>query len=292
MTARTQSPSVTRPDGQPVPTASAGPTSNSLISHRPKLHYVDWGNRGAPPLLLVHGGRDHVVGRVLEADLQGRQDLTKDTIITIDPGDARDFDDAISLTRSQDGHWHLGVHIADVAHFVPRGGPLDNEARRRGTSVYLPRHVIPMLPEILSADVCSLKAGQDRAAMVCHLKISPDGELLKWRFTRAVVRLAENVAYEEAQRRIDTGEADESLGNLWKAWGRLWKAREARDPLDLDLPERRHGLYRARGEGRTLIDMKLEEFPADMTPATRGYDGVSGVLGLGEPIVGGIAIRL
>ncbi|MEL7685877.1 ribonuclease R [Citromicrobium bathyomarinum] len=191
-----------------------------------------------------------------------REDLRDVPIIAIDPADARDHDDAIwaAPDDSEDnkGGFRAIVAIADVSHYVRPGGALDREARKRGNSVYFPDRVIPMLPEILSADVCSLKAGEDRAAMVCHLQISPEGELLKWRFTRAVVRLAENVAYEEAQRRIDAGEADEALGNLWKAWGLLWKAREARDPLDLDLPERRVILDEEGGIAEIRVHERLD----------------------------------
>ncbi|MBD60051.1 MAG: ribonuclease R [Citromicrobium sp.] len=191
-----------------------------------------------------------------------REDLRDVPIIAIDPADARDHDDAIwaAPDDSEDnkGGFRAIVAIADVSHYVRPGGALDREARKRGNSVYFPDRVIPMLPEILSADVCSLKAGEDRAAMVCHLKISPEGELLKWRFARAVVRLAENVAYEEAQRRIDAGEADETLGNLWKAWGLLWKAREARDPLDLDLPERRVILDEEGGIAEIRVHERLD----------------------------------
>ena len=91
-----------------------------------------------------------------------RLDLTGETIITIDPVDARDFDDAISLTRLDNGHWKLGVHIADVAHFVRARSPLDREARERGTSVYLPDRVIPMLPEIISNNLASLQPDKVR----------------------------------------------------------------------------------------------------------------------------------
>src|SRR5690606_27921436 len=110
---------------------------------------------------------------------------------------------------------------------------------KRGNSVYFPDRVVPMLPEVLSADVCSLQEGQDRAAMACHLRIDSHGRIREWRFTRALVRIVENIAYEDAQTRIDSGEAAEHLHNLWAAWRLLLKAREARDPLELELPERR-----------------------------------------------------
>ena len=131
------------------------------------------------------------------------------------------------------------VAIADVAYYVRPGGALDREARKRGNSAYFPDRVVPMLPELLSADICSLKAGAPRAAMACHLTIDAQGRVTAWAFTRAVVRIAEVIAYEEAQRRIDTGEAEPHLANLWSAWAALAKAREARDPLALELPERR-----------------------------------------------------
>ncbi|MBU1253577.1 MAG: RNB domain-containing ribonuclease, partial [Alphaproteobacteria bacterium] len=95
-----------------------------------------------------------------------------------------------------------------------------------------------MLPEVLSADVCSLKQDVDRAAMACHLRISSKGQITEWRFTRAIVRLARNVAYEDAQAAIDSGDAPEFLTHLWGAWKLLHEARTARDPLELDLPER------------------------------------------------------
>ncbi|MFN5903931.1 MAG: RNB domain-containing ribonuclease, partial [Novosphingobium sp.] len=119
------------------------------------------------------------------------------------------------------------------------GGALDRSARERGNSVYFPDRVVPMLPEVLSADVCSLRAGEDRAAMACHLTIAANGKVTDWRFTRAIVRIDEVIAYEEAQRRIDAGAPPPHLANLWEAWRALERARTDRDPLDLDLPERR-----------------------------------------------------
>src|SRR5690606_29384425 len=93
-----------------------------------------------------------------EGGLEGRMDLTGEFITTIDPPDAKDYDDAISLKRDKDG-WELAIHIADVAHFIGRGTALDEEAQKRGNSCYLPRHVIPMLPELLSNGICSLQEG-------------------------------------------------------------------------------------------------------------------------------------
>jgi ribonuclease R len=168
-----------------------------------------------------------------------REDLRHLPIVAIDPSDARDHDDAIWAEPDGEGGFRALVAIADVSFYVRPGSLIDREARKRGNSVYFPDRVVPMLPEVLSADVCSLRAGEDRAAMACHLEIAADGKVKSWRFTRALVRIDEVIAYEEAQRRIDCGEAKANLVNLWAAWRALEKARDARDPLALELPERR-----------------------------------------------------
>ena len=175
----------------------------------------------------------------------GREDLRHLPIVAIDPADARDHDDAVWATPDDDpaneGGWRAVVAIADVSFYVRPGSEIDREARKRGNSVYFPDRVVPMLPEILSAEVCSLKEGADRAALACHVQISPKGALKSWRFTRAVVRIAANIAYEDAQATIDAdaGPMIEALRHLWACWRALLAAREARAPLELDLPERR-----------------------------------------------------
>ncbi|PNU04895.1 ribonuclease R [Novosphingobium guangzhouense] len=168
-----------------------------------------------------------------------REDLRHLPIVAIDPSDARDHDDAIWAQPDGQGGFDALVAIADVSFYVRPGGQIDREARRRGNSVYFPDRVVPMLPEVLSADVCSLRSGEDRAAMACHLKIDAEGKITDWRFTRAIVRIDEVIAYEEAQSRIDEGRAQEHLTNLWAAWKALATARANRDPLELELPERR-----------------------------------------------------
>ena len=175
----------------------------------------------------------------LPLDPGTREDLRHLPIVAIDPADARDHDDAIWAEPDGEGGFHAVVAIADVSHYVRPGGEIDREARKRGNSVYFPDRVVPMLPEVLSADVCSLRQGEDRAAMACHLRIDAEGHVREWRFARAIVRIAENVAYEDAQARIDEGIAGEALVNLWNCWRALDKARKARDPLGLELPERR-----------------------------------------------------
>ena len=175
----------------------------------------------------------------LPLDEERREDLRHLPIVAIDPVDARDHDDAIWAEPDGEGGFRALVAIADVSYYMRPGGKLDREARRRGTSVYFPDRVVPMLPEVLSADVCSLREGEDRAAMACHLRISAEGRVTEWRFSRAIVRIAEVIPYEQAQARIDEGTAGENLKNLWAAWKALASARADRDPLDLDLPERR-----------------------------------------------------
>ena len=184
--------------------------------------------------------------RSAERDLgDGREDLTHLPIVAIDPADARDHDDAIWATPDDDpankgGHKAV-VAIADVSFYVRPGSDLDREAAKRGNSVYFPDRVVPMLPEVLSAGVCSLSAGEDRAALACHLTLAKDGRVLTHRFTRARVRIAATIAYEDAQAAIDGAGHPliDPLRQLWAAWGALKRARDAREPLELDLPERR-----------------------------------------------------
>ncbi len=179
----------------------------------------------------------------LPVSADSREDLRHLPIVAIDPADARDHDDAIWAAPDDDpanaGGWKAIVAIADVSYYVRPGSALDREARKRGNSVYFPDRVVPMLPEILSADVCSLGEGEPRAAMACHMTVDAKGKIKDWRFTRAIVKISEVIAYEDAQSRIDDDSADESLRHLWACWKVLNAAREARDPLDLDLPERR-----------------------------------------------------
>src|SRR5215208_4443005 len=146
--------------------------------------------------------------RVAKLPLAEREDLTHLPIVAIDPEDARDHDDAIWAAADGEGSWNAIVAIADVSFYVRPGSELDREARARGNSVYFPDRVVPMLPEELSADICSLKEGQFRAAMACHMTIAKDGALRSWRFTRAKICVVANFAYEDAQAAVDAaGEA-------------------------------------------------------------------------------------
>jgi ribonuclease R len=193
---------------------------------------------------------------------EAREDLRHLPIVAIDPVDARDFDDAVWAAPDEDatneGGFRAIVAIADVSYYVRPGSALDRQARKRGNSVYFPDRVVPMLPHALSSDMCSLRAGEDRAAMACHLIIDRNGKVTAWRFTRAIIRVAANIPYEQAQAAIDAAGAperdltvaeaafrwdgtlvDSALKPLWACWRLLAKARDARNPLDLDLPERR-----------------------------------------------------
>ena len=193
-----------------------------------------------------------------------REDLTRLPIVAIDPEDARDHDDAIWASPREDGDgWDAIVAIADVSFYVRPGSDLDREARARGNSVYFPDRVVPMLPHELSSDICSLKEGQERAAMACHLHVGKDGALKSSRFSRAKICVAANIAYENAQAAMDAAGdqvvelssspcsmpeiegpvpqelVETALKPLWACWRALLSAREKREPLELDLPERR-----------------------------------------------------
>lgn len=131
-----------------------------------------------------------------ETDLDGRDDFTGDLVITIDPVDARDFDDAVSVTRDPaTGHWQLCVHIADVGHFAPPGGPLDREARGRATSVYLPQRVLPMFPEVISNHLASLQQGRLRYVKSVLIGFTPEGQKTAVRFANGAIRNRKRFSY-------------------------------------------------------------------------------------------------
>lgn len=193
-----------------------------------------------------------------EQALGAREDLRNISLLTIDPIDARDHDDAIWAAADDDiknpGGWQLIVAIADVSFFVTPGSALDTEARSRGNSAYFPDRVVPMLPEILSADVCSLLPDVDRACLACHMRIDAQGALIDFRFTRAVMRSHANLAYEVA----DARKSDPLLAPLWGAWQALEAARSKRDPLNIDIPERRVELDEAGQIRRIAPRIRLE----------------------------------
>lgn len=174
----------------------------------------------------------------------GRVDRTGLLVVTIDPADAKDHDDALSVEEVGEGRWEVGVHIADVGHFVPEGGPVDVEARSRGTSVYLVDRVIPMLPEQLSGDVCSLREGVERMAVSAFLTVDRSGAVHAQRFERTLIRSSRRLSYEEVQDMLDGGRSlgadiDEALRTLDDLARGVRRQRAERGSLDLDLPESR-----------------------------------------------------
>ena len=172
----------------------------------------------------------------------GREDLTSQIIVTIDPPDARDFDDAISLELNDDGTTTLGVHIADVSHFVREGTELDTESRRRATSTYFPRKVVPMLPEILSNGVCSLQEGQRRYCKSAFIHYEANGRIINTRFSESVIQSSRRLTYEQAQQILDgkIGGYDprvvELLNNLHTLARSIEARRRKAGMLHLDLP--------------------------------------------------------
>jgi ribonuclease R len=171
--------------------------------------------------------------------LEGREDLRRQFIVTIDPEDARDFDDAIHVEKTASG-WRLGVHIADVAAYVEPGSALDREARRRGNSVYLPDRVIPMLPERLSNGVCSLKPGVDRLTRSAFIDFDKHGAVKSARFARSVIRSVHRLTYKQAYGILTappTDQLGERLHLAWELAALLRRKRFEHGALDLDFPE-------------------------------------------------------
>jgi ribonuclease R len=183
------------------------------------------------------------------ATVQGaRVDLRKLPLITIDPEDARDHDDAVYAQPDDDpnnkGGWRVWVAIADVSHYVTPGSALDRGAWKRGNSTYFPDRVAPMLPETLSADLCSLRENEDRACLAVELVFDKEGRKKTHKFARGLMRSAAKLSYEQAQAAID-GEPDDKtkplvdpiLKPLWAAYRTVCLAREKRQPLEIDAPE-------------------------------------------------------
>jgi ribonuclease R len=218
-------------------------------------------------------------------DTAGRTDFRPWLTVTIDPESAKDHDDALSLDRLEGGGWLLGVHIADVAHYVPQGGLLDHEAYLRGTSVYFPDRVVPMLPHALSSGVCSLVEGHDRLTQSVVLVLDAQGRVRKTEFHDGVIRSAARLSYRQAQAVVD-GDAElrarfQTLAPMLLRMDELAKLmrqrRYARGSLDFELPEPKltldvHGRVTDISAGERLDSMRLvEEFmlAANEAVATR-----------------------
>lgn len=247
-------------DGELVEAEQAGP-KNRLGLQRARI-VERLGDPSAPKAVSLiaihqHGIPDHFPDEVMaEADrakpvgLKGREDLRELPLITIDPSDARDHDDACFAHADDDpdneGGHVLWVAIADVAAYVTPGSALDREARKRGNSTYFPDRVVPMLPDRLSGDLCSLHEGVPRACIAVRMVLDADGEKLRHDFHRGLMRSPASLHYEEVQDAIDGNPNDRTgpllediLKPLYAAYEALRRARERRQPLDLDLPERK-----------------------------------------------------
>jgi len=181
---------------------------------------------------------------VISDDLAGREDFRDLLVFTIDPADAKDHDDALSIRALAGGQFEVGVHIADVSHYVPPGGALDQEALQRGTSIYLVDRVIPMLPHPLSSDLCSLRPGEDRLTLSLLLTLDAHATVQRHRLVRGVMRSRHKLAYEEAQAVLDgsghiADDTDAALRQLLALSRALRVQRQQRGSLDFDLPEAR-----------------------------------------------------
>ncbi|MCH2077466.1 MAG: ribonuclease R [Rhodobacteraceae bacterium] len=241
-------------EGELVEAEQAGPRGRMGL---PKARIVDrLGDPSAPKAVSLiaihhHGIPDAFPDEVVaEADaaqpveLGEREDLRDLPLVTIDPADARDHDDAVCVLRADHG-FTAWVAIADVAHYVRPGSELDREARKRGNSTYFPNRVVPMLPDVLSGDLCSLHEGVERACLAVEMQIDAQGTLLSHRFVRGLMRSPASLHYEEVQAAIDGSPnertepfVEDVLKPLYEAYTALTTARQARQPLDLDLPER------------------------------------------------------
>jgi ribonuclease R len=202
--------------------------------------------------------RTRTNGGASAEDLKGRVDCRSDLVVTIDPDDAKDFDDAICLKSVDQGQWKLWVHIADVSHYVRAGSALDTEARRRGNSTYLVDRVIPMLPEALSNELCSLKPDTDRLTKCVEFLLSKDGVVLETRFFPAVIRSQRRFTYKETLARLQQPPADAIDRMLHQANDLAQLIRRARfkaGSLDLDFVETK---IRLDERGRVRCIEKVE----------------------------------
>jgi ribonuclease R len=188
--------------------------------------------------------------RAAPAPMEGREDLRDVPLLTIDPADARDRDDAVYAEHDREpgnpGGFIVWVAIADVAYYVRPGSALDREARKRGNSTYFPDRVVPMLPDILSGDLCSLHQHVDRACLAVRMRLDAQGAKISHRFVRGIMRSVASLSYEQVQAAIDGAPDDVTepllepvLRPLYAAYAATKHARALRQPLDLDLPERR-----------------------------------------------------
>ena len=197
-----------------------------------------------------------------------RRDMRGITTFTIDPKDAKDFDDALSIQKLPDGNFEVGVHIADVSHYVREGEVIDEEAQKRGTSIYLVDRVIPMLPEVLSNDLCSLRPEEERLAFSAVFTITPEAEVVNEWYGQTIIRSDRRFSYEEAQEILDQGQGDfhSELTDMMSLGRIIRKKRFAEGAIAFEQPEVRFELdengkpIRAYTKVRTETMMMIEDF--------------------------------
>ncbi|MBC7139965.1 MAG: ribonuclease R [Defluviimonas sp.] len=272
-------------DGELVEAEQAGPRARLGL---PQARVIErLGDPSAPKAVSLiaihqHGIPDDFPDEVIRlsdamepAGLGDREDLRHIPLVTIDPADARDHDDACYAEPDDDprnpGGHVIWVAIADVAHYVTPQSPIDREARRRGNSSYFPDRVVPMLPDHLSGDLCSLHEGLNRACIAVRMKIDAEGRKISHRFVRGLMKSVASLVYDEVQQAQDGAPnercaplLDDVIRPLYAAYAALKAARERRQPLDLDLPERKIVLtddgkvasvnYRERLDAHRLIE--------------------------------------
>lgn len=190
---------------------------------------------------------------------KGRENLRKMLMVTIDGETAKDLDDAVSLTQERNGTWHLGVHIADVAEYVREGSPLDKEALKRGTSVYLADRVIPMLPHELSNGICSLNQGEDRNALSVLMTFDREGRMIEHRIVESVIRVDARLSYNGVMRLLDDGDEGEILEALQKQGILRRKTRTMAIARMLRRMKRFSAILRRRRNARGSIDFDFPE---------------------------------
>ncbi len=202
--------------------------------------------------------KEHPLGEPKPGECEGRVDCRPHDVVTIDPDDAKDFDDAICLQREGTDRWKLWVHIADVSHFVQAGTTLDVEARKRGNSTYLVDRVIPMLPEALSNEVCSLKPGVERLTKCVEFLLAPDGKVLQTKFYPSIICSKRRFTYKEAFAVLQvppTTPIERMLHHANDVAQIIRRARFKAGSLDLDFPETK---IRLDAHGRILLLEKIE----------------------------------
>jgi len=234
----------------------------------------------------VHAETKNLSAKINTDEIRRRLDLRDLITFTIDPDDAKDFDDAVSLEKLENGNFRLGVHIADVSYYVREGGALDDEAKDRGTSVYLVDRVVPMLPEKISNQICSLQQGEDRLTFSVIIDMTPDGEVISYEIKESIINSNKRFTYKEAQAIIE-GKLENEFSSILKDMNalakKLIKKRRRRGSIDFESLEVKvvldeNGLpVEIRRRDRLDTNQMIEEFMllANQTVATHISDRLS-----------------